>query len=83
MPPALVEPCIKAGSPAGGLVLDPFSGAGTVGLVAMRLGRSFVGCELNSAYAEIARSRLFEDAPLYNVVETAAAPGRAEAGEAE
>jgi DNA modification methylase len=68
MPPALVEPCILAGSPVGGLVLDPFGGAGTVGLVARRLQRRAVLCELNPDYAEIARRRIEDDAPLLNAV---------------
>jgi DNA modification methylase len=46
MPEALVEPCILAGCPVGGLVLDPFLGSGTVGAVAERLGRRWVGCDL-------------------------------------
>lgn len=63
MPPELVEPCIKAGSREGDTVLDPFAGAGTVGLVAARLGRSFIGIELNPEYAEMARRRIAYDAP--------------------
>lgn len=47
-------------------VLDPFSGAGTTGLVANRLGRSFVGIELNPKYAEMARRRIHNDAPLFS-----------------
>lgn len=68
-PPALVEPCILAGSPRGGLVLDPFGGAGTTGLVADRLGRSATLLELNPAYAAIARARIRGDAPLLASVE--------------
>lgn len=60
-PPDLIEPCIKAGSPEGGTVLDPFMGAGTTGLVANRLGRGFVGIELNPEYLEMARERMKED----------------------
>jgi DNA modification methylase len=66
MPTKLVEPCILAGSRLGDLVLDPFAGAGTVGLVATRLQRRFVGCELNPEYARIARERITGDAPLFN-----------------
>jgi DNA modification methylase len=66
MPPALVEPCVKAGAPAGALVLDPFAGAGTTGLVALRLGRRFLGIELNPAYAAMARRRVEGDSPLFN-----------------
>jgi DNA modification methylase len=57
-PPKLIEPCILAGSPRGGLVLDPFFGSGTVGLVATELGRRYIGVELNSDYVEMARKRL-------------------------
>jgi DNA modification methylase len=67
-PPALIEPCIAAGSPAGGVVLDPFGGAGTTGLVADRLGRDAVLVELNPAYAAIARERISGDAPLFGAV---------------
>jgi DNA modification methylase len=52
-------------------VLDPFCGSGTVGVVALRLGRAFIGIELNPQYAEMARGRIADDAPLFNVVETA------------
>lgn len=57
-PQALVEPCILAGCPVGGTVLDPFLGSGTTALVADRLGRDCIGIELNPAYAEIATGRL-------------------------
>lgn len=65
MPEKLVEPCILAGSRPGDVVLDPFSGAGTVGAVAVRLGRSFIGTELNPEYVGIARSRIGGVAPLF------------------
>ncbi len=55
MPEALVEPCILAGCPMGGLVLDPFVGSGTVVAVAERLGRHGVGVDL--AYQELSRER--------------------------
>ena len=58
MPEALVEPCILAGCPLGGTVLDPFAGSGTVGVVALRYGRNFVGCELNPEYKAIAVDRI-------------------------
>jgi DNA modification methylase len=58
MPQKLVEPCILAGCPEGGTVLDPFFGAGTVGLVATKLGRKFVGLELNPEYVAIAERRI-------------------------
>lgn len=57
-PEALVEPMIKAGCPPNGIVLDPFAGAGTTCLVARKLGRDFIGIELNSQYIEIAKRRL-------------------------
>ena len=64
-PPELAERCIKAGCPPGGLVLDPFGGAGTTGLVADRLQRSAVLIELNPEYAAMAQRRIFNDAPLF------------------
>jgi len=57
-PPALVEPCILAGSATGEAVLDPFFGSGTTGVVALELGRVFTGIELKPEYAELACRRL-------------------------
>jgi len=57
-PPALITPCIRAGCPVGGVVLDPFTGSGTTGMVALEEGRQFVGIELNPEYAEMARRRI-------------------------
>ena len=57
-PPALVEPCVLAGSEQGDTVLDPFFGSGTVGLVCQALGRKCTGIELNPEYAKIAMNRL-------------------------
>ena len=57
-PQALVEPCILAGSRPGDLVLDPFMGAGTTAVVAERLGRRWMGCELNPEYADLAINRI-------------------------
>ena len=57
-PPDLIEPCVLAGAPEGGMVLDPFAGSGTTGMVAMKHGRRFVGCELNPEYCAIARARI-------------------------
>jgi len=66
-PPDLIEPCILAGCPVGGTVLDPFFGAGTTGLVAQRQYRHSVGIELNPAYAEMARERLQADGMFADV----------------
>ena len=63
-PEALVEPCIKAGCPPGGIVLDPFCGSGTTGVVAERFGRKFVGIELNLEYAAMAERRIAGVMPL-------------------
>lgn len=60
-PPALVEPCIKLGSSPSELVLDPFIGSGTTGLVSLKLNRRFVGIELNPSYLQIAEDRLNGD----------------------
>ena len=57
MPEALVEPCILAGSRPGDLVFDPFIGSGTVGMVAERFDRRWVGTDLNPAYHELAKER--------------------------
>jgi DNA modification methylase len=69
-PPKLVEPCIRAGCPEGGAVLDPFGGAGTTGLVADRLKRDAVLIELNPEYAEMARNRIERDAGLFSQVDS-------------
>jgi DNA modification methylase len=65
MPPDLAERCIKAGSRPGDTILDPFGGAGTTALVADRLQRHAILCELNPEYARLARERLTADAPLF------------------
>lgn len=57
-PPDLIEPCVLAGSPADGLVLDPFTGSGTTGVVSLRNGRNFIGIELNPDYVSLAKSRI-------------------------
>ncbi len=58
MPEELVEPCVNAGSPIGELVLDPFVGSGTVGVVALKNYRKFLGIELNPDYVDIATKRI-------------------------
>lgn len=62
-PPQLIEPCILAGCPLDGTVLDPFFGAGTTGLVAQEHGRNWIGCELNPEYAEIDSKRIKDAEP--------------------
>jgi DNA modification methylase len=57
-PPDLIEPCILAGAPEGGIVLDPFMGSGTTAHTALRAGRKYVGCELNLEYIKLANERL-------------------------
>lgn len=64
MPKKLVEPCILAGSRSGDTVLDPFTGSGTVGAVAIAQGRGFVGVELNPGYVKMARRRIGNVDPL-------------------
>lgn len=59
-PERLVVPCVLAGCPEGGVVLDPFAGAGTTGVVTVKHRRTFIGVELNPEYAEIARARIKE-----------------------
>jgi DNA modification methylase len=56
-PSDLIEPCILAGAPVGGIVLDPFMGSGTTAQVAQNLGRKYIGCELNPAYCELQNIR--------------------------
>jgi site-specific DNA-methyltransferase (adenine-specific) len=65
-PPELIEPCIKAGCPESGVVLDPFAGAGTTGLVADRLGKNAILIELNAEYVELIKKRIYGDSPLFN-----------------
>jgi DNA modification methylase len=69
MPEALVEPCILASSRQDDTILDPFTGSGTVAVVALRHARNFIGTELNPEYANIAQQRINESNPLFNTVE--------------
>jgi DNA modification methylase len=57
-PEDLITPCVLAGSPEGGIVFDPFFGAGTTGAVAIKNGRTYIGCELNPEYIQVAKNRL-------------------------
>ena len=57
-PPALIEPCILAGSRPGDIVLDPFMGSGTTAAVALQHGRQYLGCELNPEYGPLQEARI-------------------------
>lgn len=70
-PPDLIVPCIKAGCPQDGVVLDPFGGAGTTALVADRLQRDCILIELNAEYAELARRRISDDGGMFTAMEEA------------
>jgi len=63
-PPDLIEPCIKAGSEEGDIVLDPFMGSGTTAMVAKSLGRDYNGCELHEDYGNLIQQRVEEYEPL-------------------
>lgn len=67
-PTELIEPCILAGSPRGGTVLDPFFGSGTTGVVCDRLGRHCIGIDINPAYCDMAKRRIEADAKMYSDV---------------
>ena len=60
-PPDLIRPCILAGCPEGGIVLDPFMGAGTTAVVCADLGRNYIGIELNPEYIHIANERIKQE----------------------
>ena len=68
-PPALIEPCVLAGSREGDTILDPFSGSGTTGVVALRNGRNYVGTELNPEYAALSKQRIGDDCGMFGDVE--------------
>ena len=57
-PPNLIRPCVLAGAPFGGVVLDPFLGSGTTAAVAVSEGRHAIGCELNPEYVALAQQRI-------------------------
>lgn len=70
-PPALIEPCILAGSRHGDVVLDPFMGSGTTAAVALQHGRQYLGCELNSEYGPLQTERITkasQDAAQFNLL---------------
>ena len=66
-PPDLIEPCIKAGSEKGDIVLDPFMGSGTTAMVAKSLGRDYIGCELHEDYGNLIQKRVKEYHPVEEV----------------
>jgi len=68
-PPDLITPCILAGCPPDGTVLDPFFGAGTTGLVAQRHNRQWIGIELNPEYAKLAEARITHETNLFTAVD--------------
>ena len=57
-PPELIRPMILAGCPTGGVVLDPFSGSATTGMVALQEGRNYIGVDLNADYLDLATARV-------------------------
>ena len=63
-PPDLIEPCVLAGCPEGGTVLDPFTGSGTTCVVSLKHGRKFIGTELNPEYIKIATERISDECPI-------------------
>jgi DNA modification methylase len=67
-PPALIEPCILAGSRHGDIVLDPFMGSGTTAQVALQYGRHYLGCELNPDYASLQQERIESEQTLFNMI---------------
>ena len=67
-PKDLIEPCIKAGCPENGIVLDPFGGAGTTGIVAQSLNRQSILIELNPEYIKIAKKRAENEFGLFNEI---------------
>lgn len=60
-PPELITPCILAGCPEQGIVLDPFMGSGTTGIVARTFNRNYVGCELNPEYHKMSERRIWDE----------------------
>lgn len=63
-PPALIRPCIRAGSAVGDVVLDPFSGSGTTGMVALEEGRRYIGVDLSAEYLQLSLDTRFSRTPL-------------------
>jgi DNA modification methylase len=76
-PPELISPCILAGSAEGDTVLDPFSGSGTTGEVALKAGRNYIGLELNPDYAALSEKRLTDAVGMFGHVEIEGTPKNA------
>lgn len=66
-PEKLIVDCIKAGCPDGGIVLDPFFGSGTTGIVSRKLDRNYIGCEINASYIKIAKKRMRNELGIFAV----------------
>lgn len=64
-PEELVSPCLLAGCPKGGVVLDPFFGSGTVGVVALKQGKHYIGIDLNTIYCDMAGKRIQDIEKIY------------------
>jgi hypothetical protein len=71
MPEEIVRRCVLSTSREGDVILDTFCGSGTVGVVALRYQRDFVGIELNSDYAAMSEKRINNEAPMFNEVSVA------------
>ena len=65
-PPDLIEPCIKAGSEEGDIILDPFMGSGTTAMVSKELNRYYIGCELHEEYSELIQQRVPDQRVVQN-----------------
>ena len=66
-PPELIEPCVKAGSQEGDIILDPFMGSGTTATVAKSLNRDYIGCELHEEYGTLIQKRIRDYVPVNKV----------------
>lgn len=69
--PKLIEPCVLAGSPEGGMILDPFNGTGTTGVVAIKYGRKYIGIDLSEKYIAMSTRRLEKETEQYNLFDNA------------
>ena len=65
--PELIEPCVLAGCPAGGVVIDPFNGTGTTGVVALKHGRKYIGIDMSKDYIDMSRRRLEQETAQYSI----------------